>query len=66
VKLRVEVISCAGVVEQAEEFELNEQAEDTITSVNSMTLGQVRATVVAEYPVCIWNLTAGMVPRRGS
>lgn len=62
-KLRIEVISCAGYAVQTEEFELNADALDVITTVNTMVTGQIKVTAITETPVVGQNLSAGLIPR---
>lgn len=62
-KLRVEVVTCSGYPVQTEEFELNPDAVDVITTVSIQIAGQIRVTAVTETPVIGHNLPPGLFQR---
>lgn len=62
-KLRIEILNAAAVPVQTEEFELNETAQDVVTTVNTMITGSVRVTAVLEKYIANNGIPAGAVPR---
>lgn len=62
-KLRIEILNAAAVPMQTEEFELNEHAQDVVTTVNSMVTGNLRVTAVIEKRIIMHAIPPGMVPR---
>jgi hypothetical protein len=62
-KLRVAIIMVNGAPAQVEEFDLNRDAVDVLTSVNSQITGKIELTAVVECPIIVNNLHAGIVPR---
>ena len=59
-KLRVEILNAAGTVYQAEEIEITQETLDAIDTDNTLSTGHIRLTFVAEQPVCLSTITAGI------